>query len=103
MGRKKKFLGAQKGMNPALAALTQKHEEDVLLGSASKVTLLLACMVLHDKFGYGNKRLNRFIDEYHEQLEAYNTGYVERVHDFEDVLWDECGIRIEDPRDKEKI
>lgn len=51
-------------------------------------------MVLHDKFGYGEKRLNKFIDEYHKQLEAYNDGYVESVEDFKTVLRKECGIEL---------
>lgn len=51
-------------------------------------------MVLHDKFGYGEKRLNKFIDEYHKQLEAYNDGYVESVEDFKTVLREECGIEL---------
>lgn len=55
---------------------------------------VLAVATLHDEFGYGEKRLNKFIDEYQKQLEAYNSGYVERVSDFTTVLKEECGIEL---------
>ena len=56
--------------------------------------MIISLMVLHDKFGYGEKRLNKFIDEYQKQLDAYNSGYVERVSDFTTVLKEECGIEL---------
>ena len=40
------------------------------------------------------KRLNKFIDEYQKQLDAYNRGYVESVNDFTVVLKEECGIEL---------
>lgn len=39
--------------------------------------------------------MDKFLSEYRKQLEAYNNGYVEKAKDFEDVLWDECGIKID--------
>ncbi len=35
------------------------------------------------------------MSEFHKQLDAYNSGHIETVQDFEDVLWDECGIKVE--------
>lgn len=84
-----------KRMNPALAVMTQQKREDLIIRSSSKANLLLTLMVLHDKFGYEETSLNRFLEEYRKQLEAYNEGYIERVKDFEDVLWEECGIKVE--------
>lgn len=77
---KKKFVMQQrKKMNPALAAMTQQRKEDMLISAAAKANLLIALMVLHDKFDYGEKRLQRFLGEYYKQLEAYNTVHVETV------------------------
>lgn len=84
----------RKGMNPALARMTQIRKDNMLISAAGKANLIISLMVLHDKFGYGEKRLNRFIDEYHKQLEAYNDGYVESVEDFKAVLNEECGIEL---------
>ena len=42
---------------------------------------------MHDKFGFGGKRLEKLVDEIHEIIEAYNDGYInancgcEKKHD----------------------
>ena len=84
----------RKNMNPALARMTRVVEQNKLIAAAGKANMIISLMVLHDKFGYGEKRLNKFIDEYQKQLEAYNSGYVERVSDFTTVLKEECGIEL---------
>ena len=81
-------------MNPALARMTRVVEQNKLIAAAGKANMIISLMVLHDKFGYGEKRLNKFIDEYQKQLDAYNRGYVESVNDFTDVLKEECGIEL---------
>lgn len=84
----------KRNMNPALAKMTRVVEQNKLIAAAGKANMIISLMVLHDKFGYGEKRLNKFIDEYQKQLEAYNSGYVERVSDFTTVLKEECGIEL---------
>ena len=84
----------KKGMNSALARLTQIRKDNMLISAAGKASMIISLMVLHDKFGYGEKRLNKFLDEYQKQLDAYNSGYVESVNDFTTVLKEECGIEI---------
>lgn len=84
----------KKGMNPALARMTQIRKDNMLISAAGKANMIISLMVLHDKFGYGEKRLNKFIDEYQKQLDAYNSGYVESVKDFTTVLKEECGIEL---------
>ena len=87
----------KKGMNPALARMTQIRKDNILISAAGKANMIISLMVLHDKFGYGEKRLNKFIDEYQKQLDAYNSGYVESVNDFTEVLKEECGIECRPP------
>lgn len=84
----------KKGINPALARMTQIRKDNMLISAAGKANMIISLMVLHDKFGYGEKRLNKFIDEYQKQLDAYNSGYVESVKDFATVLKEECGIEL---------
>ena len=84
----------KKGINPALARMTQIRKDNMLISAAGKANMIISLMVLHDKFGYGEKRLNKFIDEYQKQLDAYNSGYVESVNDFKKVLKEECGIEL---------
>lgn len=81
-------------MTPTLARMTQIRKDNMLISAAGKANMIISLMVLHDKFGYGEKRLNKFIDEYYKQLDAYNTGYVESIEDFRTVLKEECGIEI---------
>ena len=66
----------------------------MLNSAGGKSNMSISLMVLQDKFGYGEKRLNKFIDEYYKQLDAYNSGYVESVKDFTTVLKEECGIEL---------
>ena len=81
-------------MNPALARMTRVVEQNKLIAAAGKANMIISLMVLHDKFGYGEKKLNKFIDEYQKQLDAYNSGYVESASDFTTVLKEECGIEL---------
>lgn len=74
--------------------MTQIRKDNMLISAAGKANMIISLMVLHDKFGYGEKRLNKFIDEYYKQLDAYNSGYVESVNDFTDVLKEKCGIEL---------
>lgn len=84
----------KRNMNPALARMTRIVEQNKLIAAAGQANMIISLMVLHDKFGYGEKRLNKFIDEYQKQLDAYNSGYVESVNDFTEVLKEECGIEL---------
>lgn len=83
----------RKGMNPALAAMKAEHKNNMLIRASHKANMLLTIMVLHDKFGFGEKRLFRFIDEEAKLLEAYNEGYL-NVQDIEDTLKEEVGIEV---------
>ena len=47
----------RKGMNPALARMTQIRKDNMLISAAGKANMIISLMVLHDKFGYGEKRL----------------------------------------------
>ena len=81
-------------MTPTLARMTQIRKDNMLIIAAGKANMIISLMVLHDKFGYGEKRLNKFIDEYYKQLDAYNSGYIESVKDFTTVLKEECRIEV---------
>ena len=94
MSKRKQYI-PQKGNSQLMASLGRWHSENMLIRSASKANLLITCMVLHSKFGWGEKRLGAFLAEYKQVLESYNRGYIEKANDLEDVLWNECGIRID--------
>lgn len=84
----------KRNMNPALARMTRIVEQNKLIDAAGKANLIISLVVLHDKFDFTPEQLDDFLTEYHKQLDAYNTGYVESVEDFRSVLKDECGIEV---------
>lgn len=62
---------------------------------AFKLILSIPVMVLKDKFGYGKKRLERFINEVLNLYDSYNKGYVE-LEDLFKTLEEETGITFEE-------
>lgn len=55
--------------------------------------LIIFGWVLHDKFGFGGKRLEKLVDEIHEIIEAYNDGYI-NAKDLIEQLEKETGIKF---------
>lgn len=41
----------RKGMNSALARMTQIRKDNMLISAAGKANMIISLMVLHDKFG----------------------------------------------------
>ena len=92
---KKKNTIPQRKINPMIFLASQQQRDNMFIRAAHKANMIMALMVLHDKFDFNTEELSKFVDEYTKQLDAYNDGYVESVKDFEQVLWDECGIKID--------
>lgn len=66
--------------------------------SVDKLILLmlgLPTLVLKDKWGFGNKRLEKFTDEVLKMYDAYCTGHIS-LEEIKEVLWIEAGIKLED-------
>ena len=53
----------KKGMNPALARMTQTRKANMLNSAAGKANMIIPLMVLHDMCGYGDKSMKKFIDD----------------------------------------
>ena len=75
--------------------LANRRDADLLIRAANKANVILTLMVLADKFDFTTEDLEKFLAEYRSQLDAYNTGHVTSVSDFEQVLWEEHGMRID--------
>ncbi len=84
----------RKGMNPALEKMSQQRKENILISAAGKANMIISLMVLADKFDFLSEGLDKFINEYNKQLDAYNSGHVESVKDFAEVLKEEYGIEV---------
>lgn len=60
---------------------------------AVNTRLLMVLWVLHDKFGFGNKRLMRMADEINELAEAMNKNLLDEKGIIK-ALKDECDLEI---------
>lgn len=89
----RKTYQGKRGINPALARMNERQKDNFLISSAYKAHLILGLTVLHDKFGFGQKRCERYIDELVALLDSYNRGYIS-VKDLEQVLQDEVHLKI---------
>jgi len=54
----------------------------------------LPMMVLHDKYGFGKKRCERFIDQVIELYDSFDKDYL-TLDDIHKCLYDEAGIKLE--------
>lgn len=73
--------------------INNRRDADRLISSTSKAFNLLTMTVLHNKFGFGRKRLERFLDEFHNLLECYNGDWVS-VEDLNQDLYEMTGIKV---------
>ncbi len=83
----------KKGFNPALFFASEEHKNQMLIQSTHKANMILTLTVLHDKFGFGTVRLDRFQKAYAELLDSYNQDYV-NVHDLNNTLFEETGLKV---------
>ena len=60
---------------------------------AFKQMMLIPLMVLRDKYGYGAKRLEDFIENVADMLDSYNRGYLD-LDDIKKTLEEETGIKV---------
>ena len=73
--------------------LPQKKREQLIMDSAEKANLILTICVLHDVFGFGKKRINRFVDCYKEVADSFQAGN-ENLNEINEDIWDRFGIKV---------
>lgn len=56
--------------------------------------LSIPMMVLHDKWGFGQTRGERFLEQVLDLYDSFEKGYV-TIEDLQKCLWEEGGIKIE--------
>ena len=60
---------------------------------ATNLSVAVPLMVLRDKFGFGEKRLNRFFEEYLEMYDSVDKNYLD-IKDILKTLKEETGIEV---------
>lgn len=88
--KQQKYFNNKKPLNPIVK---NRRDADKLIESSHKVAMLLTLTILHDKYGFGSKRLGDFAKHYHNLLDSYNKGNVS-IDDFNATLYGETGIRV---------
>ncbi len=54
--------------------VANRRDADRLIESSHQAFMLLALMTLHNEFGFGSNRLERFAEAWQTELERYNRG-----------------------------
>ncbi len=71
----------------------KKDAAEKAIDIAMTLMLGLPVMVLHDKYGFREVRLKRFIDQVHELYDSYEKGLL-TLKDIHDTLLEDVGITI---------
>ena len=78
---------------PQKPQVRNRRDADKLIVSAHKLAALLYLTVLHDKYGFGTKRLENVLYHVNDLLDSYNKGYIS-VEDLNETLHDETGLKV---------
>lgn len=92
----------KKQRNKQKITMTVKELEKVrrnATDTAVKITNLFPIWILRTKYGFGEKRLREFMEQYAELLDAFNKEYVS-LPDIAKQLEKETGIRLDEEKRK---
>lgn len=95
MNRKQRRNAVKHGV--ALSALKQENMDGIRF--AVKCYSVAVASVLHDKLGFGPKRLPAVMNQIQETFDSISRDYV-TINDLEAVLLEECGISFKDGDNK---
>lgn len=88
--RQKKYFNNKQIQRPMVK---NRRDADKLITSTNRLDMLLTYTVLHNKFGFGKKRLDRFLYYYNDLLDSYKKNYV-TIEDLNTDLKDMTGIKV---------
>lgn len=78
--------------------MTVKEKEKMkkkAIADALQIITLFPLLALRDEFGFGEKRLKRFMDRMHNDIDAYEKGYLD-LADVATTLKKEVNIEVVD-------
>lgn len=97
---KKKIPQQRKGINPAMVYMSEEAKAKTAIRAASEAVKLVTLKILHDTFDFGEKRQQRFMEEFSKQMEAYEQGYF-NYQDLKDLVENGLKDRNKGPKKKE--
>lgn len=84
-------MSREKAQKALMEASTMAYKEAVR--DTAQKQILLMCVCLRDKFGWGHARINRLLDAMENLSDTVNKKYV-KVSDLHQVVIEELGIDI---------
>lgn len=94
MNRAQRRKLAKKGLDHKDLKILHDYTVHDSIKQAVKYYSVVTAMVLHDKWGFGNVRLKRYLEQVQELFDAIEKGYVS-LDDCEKILLEECDVEIE--------
>lgn len=73
--------------------ISDKERQRLAEDNAQRASILITIIVLHNTFGFGKKRINKFIDEYIKFTKQFNSNK-ENFDKLCKDIWDKFGIKI---------
>ncbi|MBS4930289.1 MAG: hypothetical protein KH020_02990 [Clostridiales bacterium] len=70
-----------------------KRNKIKMIELVREVDLLIALMILHDTFDFGEREIQRMIDEYRDKIDSYDKKYFS-YDDMREVIKDEVNIQL---------
>lgn len=71
--------------------VTNRRDADKLVQSAHRAYMLIGLMTLHNDFGFGSKRLEKFAEAWNENLKRFNSGEL-KLDGVERIMSESYGI-----------
>ena len=93
MNKEQRRKTAKKGVTANDLKLIQDAAYNKAIEKAVANYAVASAVVLHDKFGYGEVRLKRYLQEAYDLFDAINEDYV-NFDDMKKVLLEECKIKF---------
>lgn len=72
---KKNIPQRRKRLNPAMVYLSEEAKVKMAIKASSEAIKLMTLKILHDTFDFGEKRQQKFREEFDRQMEMYEEGY----------------------------
>lgn len=76
----------------------QKAKEDAV-DTVMILLMSLPVKVLHERYGWGEKRLGRFCEALTDAYQEFSDGELE-LEGLQQLVWEECGIKFQKTEDK---
>lgn len=80
-------------LTPKDLSIIEKRTRESTIEKTAELYSVAVAMVLRDKWGFGQKRLQRFMKQLEDMFDSLDKEYVS-FDDCKEVLYKECGIKF---------